>query len=146
MAMLVQVVIAVVVGLIAVGVAVVLTRRSRPHEPADPTNYDVPNHLERADFDRPETPWLVAVFSSSTCLACADVWEKARQLESADVAVQDVEAAARKDLHDRYKIDAVPMVVLADGDGDVRASFIGVPTAADLWSALAELRDRNSTQ
>lgn len=143
--MLVQVAIAVVVALAAVVVALVLNRRSRPDTPASPSNYAAPVHLERSDFDRPEVPWLVAVFSSSTCLACADVWEKAHQLESTDVVVQDVEAVADKALHDRYKIDAVPMVVVADSDGDVRASFIGVPTAADLWSALAELRESRTS-
>ena len=144
--MLLQVGIAVVVALVAVVTAVVLNRRSQPDEPARPAHYDVPTELDRADFDRPDASWLVAVFSSSTCLACADVWEKARQLESDDVAVQDIEAGAHKDLHTRYKIDAVPMTVLADDDGVVRASFIGVPSAADLWSALAELREPNSTQ
>jgi hypothetical protein len=136
----VQVAIAVVVGLMAIAVAVVLNRRSRPRQPARPTRYDVPTELDRGDFDRPDAPWLVAVFSSSTCLACASAWEKARQLESDDVAVQDVELTDRKDLHDRYKISAVPMTVLADDDGVVRASFVGTPTAADLWAALAELR------
>ena len=121
-------------------VALVINRRSKPAEPARPSHYDVPSELDRGDFERPDAPWLVAVFSSTTCLACADVWEKARQLESDDVAVQDVDASERKDLHDRYKIDAVPMTVLADDDGAVRASFVGVPTAADLWSALEELR------
>ena len=138
--MVVQVVIAGVVALVAVIVAVVLNRRATPEEPAQPTHYDVPPELDRRDFDRPDAPWLVAVFSSTTCLACADVWDKARQLESDDVAVQDVEAVERKDLHTRYKIDAVPMTVVADVEGVVRASFIGVPSAADLWSALAELR------
>jgi hypothetical protein len=38
------------------------------------------------------------------------------------------------------------MIVVADDEGVTRASFIGVPSAADLWAALAELRDSNSTQ
>ena len=65
--------------------------------------------------------------------------------ESSAVAVQEVEVGQRKDLHDRYAIEAVPMVLIADDDGDVRASFIGAPTAADLWAALAELREPGST-
>ncbi len=59
--------------------------------------------------------------------------------------MQEVEVGARKDLHDRYAIEAVPMILVADDDGDVRASFIGAPTAADLWAALAELREPGST-
>jgi hypothetical protein len=38
------------------------------------------------------------------------------------------------------------MIVVADDEGVTRASFVGVPSTADLWSALAELRDANSTQ
>ena len=90
-------------------------------------------------------PWLVAAFSSATCSSCEDAWQKCRLLESDVVAVQEVEVGARKDLHDRYGIEAVPMILIADDDGDVRASFIGAPTAADLWAALAELREPGST-
>ena len=102
--------------------------------------------LDREDFDRPEAPWLVAVFSSSTCLSCQDAWEKARHLDSAEVVVQEIEAIERKDLHERYAIDAVPMIVVVDDEGVTRASFLGVPSTSDLWAALAELRDPNSTQ
>lgn len=141
-----QAVIAVVVATIAAAVAAVITRRTRVDAPTQPDSYAVPAMLDRADFERPEAPWLVAVFSSSTCLSCQDAWDKARHLESSEVVVQDVEAIERKDLHQRYGIDAVPMIVVADDEGVTRASFVGVPSAADLWAALAELRDPNSTQ
>jgi len=136
----VQVLIGLGVAAVAGVVALVISRRTRVDVPTQPEGYAVPALLDRSDFDRPDAPWLVAVFSSTTCLSCGDAWDKARHLESADVAVQDIEALERKDLHDRYKIDAVPMIVVADGDGVTRASFIGVPTAADLWAAMAELR------
>ncbi|MEY2454698.1 MAG: hypothetical protein QOD92_4272 [Acidimicrobiaceae bacterium] len=138
--MAVQALIAVVVVVIAVAVAVVITRRTRVDAPTQPESYEVPPMLDRADFDRPEAPWLVAVFSSVTCLSCQDAWDKARHLDSADVVVQEIEAIERKDLHERYAIDAVPMIVVADDEGVTRASFVGVPSAADLWAALAELR------
>lgn len=141
-----QAVIAVVVATIAAAVAAVIIRRTRVDAPTQPDSYAVPAMLDRADFERPEAPWLVAVFSSSTCLSCQDAWDKARHLESSEVVVQDVEAIERKDLHQRYGIDAVPMIVVADDEGVTRASFVGVPSAADLWAALAELRDPNSTQ
>jgi hypothetical protein len=32
------------------------------------------------------------------------------------------------------------MIVVADDEGVTRGSFVGVPSAADLWAALAELR------
>jgi hypothetical protein len=138
-----QAFIAVSVTAIAVVIAAVIKRRTRVDAPTQPASYAVPAMLDRADFERPEAPWLVAVFSSSTCLSCQDALEKARQLESAEVVVQEVEALARKDLHERYAIDAVPMIVIADDVGETRASFVGVPSAADLWAAMAELRAPN---
>jgi hypothetical protein len=131
--------ITVVVAAVAVVAAVVITRRTAVEAPTQPT-YDVPAMVDRADFDRPDAPWLVVEFSSATCLSCRDVWEKVRQLESDDVAVQDVEAIERKDLHEKYAIDAVPMTVVVDRDGVTKTSFLGVPSAADLWAAVADLR------
>ena len=129
-----------IVAAVAAVAAAVITRRTRVDAPTQPDSYAVPPMLDRADFDRPEAPWLVAVFSSATCLSCQDAWDKARHLESAEVVVQDIEAIERNDLHERYGIDAVPMIVVADDAGVTRASFVGVPSAADLWAALAELR------
>jgi len=137
---LLQVAIAVVVLLTAVTTAAVLKRRTRVDPPTQPETYEVPAMLDRDDFDRPDAPWLVAVFSSATCLSCQDAWDKARHLESDEVAVQDIEASERRDLHERYGIDAVPMIVVVDAEGVTRSSFVGVPSAADLWAAVAELR------
>src|SRR5205085_6026159 len=125
-AVAVQAFIAVVVAAIAAVIALVITRRTNVDAPTQPESYAVPAMLDRADFDRPEAPWLVAVFSSSTCLSCEDAWEKAQHLASADVVVQDIEAIEHKDLHEKYDIDAVPMIVVADDEGVTRASFIGV--------------------
>jgi hypothetical protein len=126
------------VVLVAVLVAVVVDRR-RPDAPTAP-RWAVPTQLDRADFARPAAPWLVAVFTSATCDACAGTASKAAVLASDDVAVDEVEVGTRADVHRRYGIDAVPMVVVADGEGVVRASFVGPPTATDLWAAVAELR------
>jgi len=56
------------------------------------------------------------------------------------VAVQEVEVRRDRGLHQRYEIDAVPLVVVADRTGAVRAHHLGPTTAADLWGTLAELR------
>ncbi len=98
--------------------------------------------LDRNDFDRPQAPWLVAVFTSATCASCADVLSKAAVLAADDVAVVEVGYQERPDLHARYAIDAVPALVLAGADGVVRAGFLGPVTATDLWAAVAEARDR----
>lgn len=138
-----QLAIAAVAVLVAVALAAVLRRRT-PDAPTAPTTYPVPAQLDRTDFDRPDAEWLVAVFSSRTCLACADTWEKAQILDSPQVAVQEIEVSARRDLHERYGVEGVPLVVIADREGVVRTSFVGPPTATDLWAAVAELREPGS--
>lgn len=124
----------------AVVVAYLIRRRQPISAPTQPRHHEVPAQLDRADFDGPETPWLVAVFTSATCENCARVWPKAEALRAPDVAVMDIPHPARRDLHQRYGIDVVPMVLVADADGVVRASFIGNPSATDLWAAVAEAR------
>lgn len=135
-----RVVVAGVLVVLAVLAAVVLERRGRRDAPTVP-RWAVPSQLDRRDFARPEAPWLVAVFTSSTCDACADTAAKAAVLAADDVAVDEVEVSARRDVHRRYGIDAVPLVTVADADGVVRASFVGAPSATDLWAAVAQLRD-----
>ena len=44
-------------------------RRRRPDEPVR-TSWAVPDWVDRADFDSPTAPWLVAVFTSATCRSC----------------------------------------------------------------------------
>ena len=61
------------------------------------------------------------------------------------MAVGEVEAGARPDLHRRYRIEAVPITVVADRAGVVRASFIGPATATDLWAAVADARPTPAT-
>ncbi|MCU1353560.1 MAG: hypothetical protein JWM05_2769 [Acidimicrobiales bacterium] len=134
----------VVLVVVVAAVAWVLQRR-RPDAPAQGPSWAVPSQLDRADFDRPDAPWLVTVFSSATCTSCRMVWEKARHLASDTVAVQEVEAVVQRPLHDRYGVEAVPMVLVSDAAGAVRASFLGEPSATDLWAAVAELREPGST-
>ncbi len=134
-----RVLVAVAIAVIVAVVAVLVERGRRRDRPVQGT-YTVPAQLVRNDFDRPDAPWLVAVFTSETCGSCEEAWGKAALLESDDVAVQRVELAERKDLHDRYAIEAVPAVLVADVEGVVRASFLGPPPAADLWAAVAALR------
>ena len=127
------------VVVVAIVVAVVLERR-RPEAPTQGT-WAVPAQLDRADFARPDAPWLVAVFTSETCDSCVKAVERAKVLDSAAVAVDVAEVKARPDLHRRYHIDAVPIVVVADAEGVVRTSFTGPPSATDLWAAVAGVRE-----
>ena len=133
---------ALVLVALAGGVAVVLRRRG-PDAPTQ-QRWTVPQQLDRAELPAPDAPWLVAVFTSSTCSACAGVLERASALESEAVAVVDLVVQDHPEVHRRYRIDAVPTLVVADADGVVRASFIGPVTATDLWATVAELREPGS--
>lgn len=135
-------ILAAAVVVVAVIVAIVLERR-RPEAPTQ-GDWAVPAQLDRADFARPDAPWLVAVFTSATCDSCARTIEQARVLASDAVAVDEAEVKARPDLHRRYHIDAVPIVVVADAEGVVRRSFTGPPSATDLWAAVAGVRDEEA--
>ena len=104
----------------------------------------MPAQVDRADFDRPDAPWLVAVFTSETCSSCAGVWQRAEPLASDAVVVQQLEHVRERALHERYAIDAVPATLVVDADGVVVATFIGPVTATDLWAAVAELREPGS--
>ena len=136
--------IALAIVAVAAAVAYVVQRRRVPDAPTQ-RRYNIPEQLDRADFDRPDAPWLVAVFTSDTCDKCADVARKAAVLESDDVVVVNVEFTAARTLHTRYRIDAVPTLVIVDAEGVTRRSFLGPMTATDLWAAVAEARDPGST-
>jgi hypothetical protein len=129
-----------VVALIVVVAAIVIARLLERRRPAPPTRdaYPVPAQLDRADFPRPDAPWLLVLFSSRTCDSCGAMVSRVCSLESETVATIQVEAKADKALHDRYRIEGVPMVVLADADGVVRAGFVGSVDTWELEEALAK--------
>lgn len=126
-------------------VAARVVRRRRVVDPPTQRRYAVPEQLDRADFPRPDAPWLVAIFTSDTCDKCADVASKATVLASDEVAVTTVDFVQDRALHDRYRIDAVPTLVIADHAGVTQRGFLGPMTATDLWAAVAELREPGST-
>lgn len=136
--------IALALAAVALVVAAVVQRRQRADAPVR-TGYAVPSQVDRADFPRPDAPWLVAVFTSATCSTCAGVWERAQPLESSSVAVVELEHTAARAIHERYAIDAVPTTLVVDADGIVQRSFLGPVTATDLWAAVAEAREPGST-
>jgi hypothetical protein len=136
--MVARLLIAAVLLAAALLVAWFLQRRRPAPPPRDA--YPVPRQLDRADFARPDAPWLVAVFSSTTCDSCAGLAAKAAALESTAVAVCEIEFHAQRALHQRYEISGIPMTLIADADGVVRAAFVGSVTATDMWAAVAEAR------
>jgi hypothetical protein len=139
-----QVLIAVGVLAVALAVGALLRRHRIVDAPTQPV-FSAPAQIDRADFVDATAPWLVAVFSSASCEACADVVRKANVLACSDVAVVDVEYSTSAALHRKYHVDAVPIAVVADRAGIVKASFIGPMSATDLWAAVAEARHPGSS-
>jgi hypothetical protein len=136
-----------VIALVVAALAAVAasTLRRRTPEPPTQTTWTVPQQLDRSEFAEPDAPWVVVLFTSETCSACATMTAKAELMRSPVVSVDVVPFLARKATHERYRIDAVPTTVMADSDGVVRASFVGPVSATDLWAAMAELREPGST-
>jgi Thioredoxin len=134
---------AVALIVLAIVVALVIERRRAAPPPRDV--YPVPRQLDRSDFPRADAPWLVALFSSTTCESCEKLPAKLAVLESADVATCEIEYHAQRDLHRRYEISGIPTTLVADATGVVRAAFVGAFTATDLWAAVAEARTPGST-
>lgn len=132
-----------IAGVLVVVASVVafLLRRRGPEAPTQPKRWPIPSQLDRDDFDGPDRPWLVLVFTSATCESCEGVVARARPLANDQVEVQDVPWQTRKDLHERYAVEAVPCTVVADAEGVVRAGWVGQVTAEELWSTVTATRD-----
>jgi len=133
-----------IVGLaiaVVVGVVAIVARRRQVSDAPTQRTFTVPSQIDRADFGAPSEEWLVVVFTSSTCPVCADVSAKVLALTSRHVAVRIADYSNDRAIHERYSIDAVPAVVIADTSGVVRHHFLGPVTATDLWAAVASVRD-----
>ena len=132
----------VIVGVVVV-IALLANLWQRKRQVDAPTQgaSEVPSQIDRSDFVRPDASWIVLAFTSATCQTCSDIERKVRVLETNSVAIQILEYTAQRELHERYKIDAVPTVLMADANGVVQANFLGPVSATDLWAALARARD-----
>jgi hypothetical protein len=134
----VRLAIAAVLLVVAVVVALVLERRRhaalRPFRSATDLQ-----HVHRADFARPDAPWLALLFTSTDCDGCGPMADRIAPLESDRLAVAVCEYHQQRALHDRYQIDSVPYLVIADHDGIVRASFLGTASSDDIWTTVHAL-------
>jgi len=143
-----RLVIAAAVVVIAVVVARVVASRRGADAPTQP-RHRIPEQLDPADLERlgcTRGGWSVVIFTSASCSTCADVVTKAEVVRSPAVSVAAVSYQDHRDLHERYDIDAVPALVIVDGDGVVHAAFLGPVSATDLWAAVAEAREPGSVR
>ncbi|HEY2429164.1 MAG TPA: hypothetical protein VGI06_09560 [Acidimicrobiales bacterium] len=138
-----RVVVAAALVVISAVVALVLSRR-RPQAPTQ-ERVPIPAQLDRDDFPDADKPWLLVVWTSTTCDSCARATGKARLLASSQVGYVEVPWQEQRELHARYGIEDVPLLVLADADGVVQVSFVGAPNFTDLAGAVAEAREPGST-
>jgi hypothetical protein len=133
-----------VLVLVIAGIVAWRLRRGRPEAPPRDA-FPVPRQVDRSDFARPDAPWLVAYFSSVTCDSCGGLARKVTVLESVYVATCELSFEDHRDLHDRYAISAIPMILVSDAQGVVHRAFVGATTATDLWAAVAEVRAPGSS-
>tara|TARA_B110000438_G_C15718987_1_gene608891 strand:+ start:115 stop:534 length:420 start_codon:yes stop_codon:yes gene_type:complete len=89
------------------------------------SGWTVPGHLERSDFAFRNEPWIALVFSSNTCETCKSVIDAAKGLSIKSIPFQEISVEENKELHDRYGIDAVPMLLILDNFGVVRSHYLG---------------------
>ena len=117
-------------ALVAVALVVAgVLRRRRPAGPTQAASFELPVQLDPADVDSPLERTLV-LFSASDCDSCAGVRSLALAATGPDVGFLEVEYRSRPDLHRRYRVEAVPMLLVVDREGVVRQGAIGPQTEA----------------
>jgi len=126
--------------LVLVAVIAVIVERRRTGR-AVVSGYNVPEQVDRSDFGAPQADWLVVLFSNEGCDSCETMRERVTALGADDVAVYEVGYTAAQSVHERYGVEAVPTTVVIDGDGVVRASWIGAADADELAAAITALRN-----
>lgn len=133
--------IALVIGVFVVVAAKFIRQKSIVDVPTQKI-FSAPVQIDRTDFPISQHEWMIAVFTSATCHACADMLAKAQVVASKNVAVVEIEYSDKKELHRKYNIEAVPTVVVSDIRGVVHKSFLGPVSATDLWAGIASVRDQ----
>ena len=135
-----SVVIALTIGVV-VAVAALVIRQRRVIDAPTQKVFSAPTQIDRTDFPTAQHEWMIAVFTSASCHACADMLAKAQVVASKNVSVVEIEYSNKKELHSKYNIEAVPTVVVSDVRGIVHKSFLGPVSATDLWAGVASVRD-----
>ena len=131
--MLTDILMVLLLGAFAALVAYFVNRRASD-SPSVPKN-SLPIQIDRKDFNQPEISQLVVLFSSQTCDSCNKVRELIRSIPVDSVCIQEVQFPKQRNIHERYGIDSVPIILVANADGVVIWSYAGVPPD-DLFSDM----------
>jgi hypothetical protein len=129
----------IVVGVLLLAAVVAVVANKRPPDPPTTPQFATPQQVDRTDFAGATAPWLLALFSSETCLSCHDARASLEPVEFSQVQVQDLPVEQHRALHQRYGIDAVPIVILADAHGVVRWSYLGAPPQEAIRDVLVDI-------
>ena len=100
------------------------------------SGWSIPGHLSREDFRFTNEPWLVVIFSSESCETCKPLVAESMKLSSLGIAIQEIAVETNKDLHEKYGIDAVPMLLLVDKFGVVRSSHLGPTNSEEVRNSI----------
>jgi len=96
-------------------------------------------HVDPADLMRPLGAQATLVqFSTEFCARCPQVRRMLGSVaaERTGVVHAEVDLTSRSDLAARYKVLSTPTTLVVDQDGRIRSRFTGVPTRADVLTAL----------
>lgn len=128
------VILVVVIAAAALALAAIVNRRN-PDAPTTP-QFAVPQQLDRNDFEDATQEWALVMFTSGTCMTCRDAREMIEPVRATPIDVTEVSYETHRGLHERYGINGVPTLVLADQHGVVRWSFLGAPPAEAIGEML----------
>ena len=126
-----------VLGGVAFGISFWANRR-KPDSPTVP-KFVLPLQLDRHDFERPDSKWLLVLFTSETCDSCVTVLAQLPDLAITNLHIQSIEFPAQEALHKKYSVGSVPSLLLTGPQGVVEWSFAGVPPLGALSEALEQL-------
>lgn len=118
-----RILILIILSFLASSVAILLKKLNKQNFVT--SGWSIPGHIDRQDFEFPNEKWLAMVFSSNACKTCEPVVAKSMKLTTLGIAVQEVPLETKKHLHEKYAIDAVPMLLLTDKFGVVQSSYLG---------------------
>ncbi len=129
---------ALILSAVAVLVAFLFTRRRHRWRGALGTE-DVPATLDLSDFGGASESWRLVVFTDDDCRACESVVRSLRPLAASDVALTEVEASSRPEMHRIYDVRSVPLTLVVNPVGGVDAWFRGPLSAEDVRLARSIL-------
>ncbi len=109
-----------------------LVGRLRHRRQVTLTAGEVPVNVDKSDFGAPNGGWLIVVFTAKSCRSCASVVRSLEPLAAAGIRCREVEKSSERELHDRHRVDAVPLTLAVSPRGEVELWFRGPLSSRDV--------------